>query len=497
MSTFMIEPGTRLAGRYRLEDRVREAGGCTLWKATDETLARPVAVRTFDEGFPRIHQVVTAARAASRLTDSRISQVFDADDTAGQAYVVEEWVVGESLTDLLAHGPLEPERAAGLISEVAESLTVAHAAGLAHLCLSPNDLRWTSGGAVKLTGLGVDAALHGVTVENPAASDAQGIAALLYAALTGHWPGERETPLPPAPLFEGRPCAPRQVRAGVPTTLDTLICRALFQEERRGQPPLSSPAAIAEALTEVPRSIPLPIAPAAAPSVRRRTSTAPQHMAPPPAQQPYQEPPRRSRPLLGRALIALVVVLVMAAIGLGGWAIGRAVGPTMGGSPSASASPTAGSGLAALTPVGAPEAHDPPPGDGAENNEDGGLAVDDSRTTAWRTQSYRGDPRFGNLKDGVGLIFDMGKPVTVREADLLLGSQPGTSLQVMVGDSPEADAMQPVAKRSGVAQPQVKLPIDNPQEGRYVLVWFTELPPKAGGGEYQAELFDAKFRGSS
>lgn len=497
----MIEPGTRLAGRYRLEDRVREAGGCTLWKATDETLARPVAVRTFDEGFPRIHQVVTAARAASRLTDSRISQVFDADDSAGpgQAYVVEEWVVGESLTDLLSQGPLEAERAAGLISEVAESLTVAHAAGLAHLCLSPNDLRWTSGGAVKLTGLGVDAALHGVSVENPAAADAQGIAALLYAALTGHWPGDRETPLPPAPLFEGRPCAPRQVRAGVPTALDTIVCRALFQEERRGQPPLSSPAAVAEALTEVPRSIPLPIAPAAAPSVP--PSTAPQHLAPQPTSavpQAYGPAPRRSRPLLGRTLIGLVVILVMAAIGLGGWAIGRAVGPAVGGSPSASASPTAGGDLAVLTPVGVPQAHDPAPGDGSESDEETKYAVDDSRTTAWTTQSYRGNPRFGNLKDGVGLIFDMGKPVTVRQADLLLGQQPGTSLQIMVGDSPDSGSMQSVAKASGIAQPEVKLPVDNPQQGRYVLVWFTELPPKAnGGGEFQAELFDAKFRGTS
>ena len=71
MSTYTSEPGTRLAGRYRLVDRVNAGTGWAMWKAMDETLARPVSVLTFAPGFPRIPQVVTAARAASRLTDPR------------------------------------------------------------------------------------------------------------------------------------------------------------------------------------------------------------------------------------------------------------------------------------------------------------------------------------------------------------------------------------------------------------------------------------------
>ncbi len=64
MSTFISEPGTRLGGRYRLEDRVGDTGGWSSWKAIDETLARPVAVLTFAPGYPRIREVLTAARAA-------------------------------------------------------------------------------------------------------------------------------------------------------------------------------------------------------------------------------------------------------------------------------------------------------------------------------------------------------------------------------------------------------------------------------------------------
>ena len=108
MSTYTSEPGTRLAGRYRLVDQMVNGNGWTLWKAIDETLARPVSILTFASGFPRIPQVVTAARAASRLTDPRMAQVFDVEDGGGQAYIVLEWVGGDALTDLLDGGPLDP-----------------------------------------------------------------------------------------------------------------------------------------------------------------------------------------------------------------------------------------------------------------------------------------------------------------------------------------------------------------------------------------------------
>jgi serine/threonine protein kinase len=137
MSTFTSEPGTRLGGRYRLEDRVAAASGWAAWKAIDETLARAVTVVTFAAGFPRIREVLTAARAASRLTDARLAQVFDVEDDWDNAYIVMEWAAGETLDDLLANGPIEPVAGARIIAEAAAALSVAHAAGLPHLCLTP------------------------------------------------------------------------------------------------------------------------------------------------------------------------------------------------------------------------------------------------------------------------------------------------------------------------------------------------------------------------
>ena len=159
MSTYTSEPGTRLAGRYRLVDQAGTGDGWTFWKATDETLARSVTVLTFASDFPRITEAMTAARAASRLNDPRFSQVFDVEDADELAYVVMEWVAGDSLLDMLADGPLDGPHAVSLAYEAARAITAAHAAGLAHLRLTPECLHWTRGSGVKITGLGIDAVL--------------------------------------------------------------------------------------------------------------------------------------------------------------------------------------------------------------------------------------------------------------------------------------------------------------------------------------------------
>src|SRR5580658_556939 len=230
MSTYTSEPGTRLAGRYRLVDQMNAGVGWTYWKATDETLARPVTVLTFAAGFPRVTETVTAARAASRVGDTHLAQVFDVEGSEELAYLVMEWVVGESLLDMLSDGPLESMRAAGLIAEAARALAVAHSCGLAHLRLTPACLHWTSGGGVKIAGLGIDAALAGPEltgtgltdpeltdpgltagqgIEDPALTDTRDLARLLYAALTGYWPGQQSSGgsgpglLPPAPETDG------------------------------------------------------------------------------------------------------------------------------------------------------------------------------------------------------------------------------------------------------------------------------------------------------
>src|SRR5260370_24980262 len=118
--------------------------------------------------------------------------------------------------DRRAGGPRGPARAAALIAEAAQALAAAHAAGLAHLCLTPRSLRWTAGGGIKITGLGVEAAMYGAHADDPAAADTHGLGRLLYAALTAHWPGDEAVYLPRAPFVARELSSPRQGRARVP-----------------------------------------------------------------------------------------------------------------------------------------------------------------------------------------------------------------------------------------------------------------------------------------
>jgi hypothetical protein len=483
-------------------------------------------VLTFAPGFPRISEVLTAARAASRLTDARLAQVFDVEDDWDQAYVVMEWVAGDSLDDLLADGPLDPARGAEIVAEAAEAMAAAHASGVPHLCLTPQSLRWTPGGGVKVLGVGIDAALSDTTADDPALADTRGLAMLLYAALTRYWPGPGMGTLPPAPLADGRPCSPRQVCAGVPASIDEVASQALFQRDRRRGPPLTTPALFAEALEEV---IPAPLAPppaAPAPPTRAGNFSRPGEYggsAPyggePPSDYPGTAgwtpgggggrgftPPRRSdgRPLLTRLAIVLVILLVLAAIGTGVYSLTRHHGspsanPGRSGGNSASPSTAA---KTVLTPVGAQGydalglASDP----GNEDNAGAKFAIDGSPSTAWHTQFYLDNPALGGLKKGTGLLLDMGKQVSLSSVQVTFGPTAGANVAIEVGNS---NAISPtglasftkVAKRKHLDGGTQTFQTSSTAKGRYVLIWFTKLPPN-NAGQFQAFVYNVVVRGS-
>jgi hypothetical protein len=519
MSTFISEPGTRLGGRYRLEDRVSASTGWSAWKAIDEILARAVTVLTFAPGFPRITEVVTAARAAGRLTDARLAQVFDVEEDWDHAYVVMEWVGGDSLDDMLADGPLEPGLGTEIIEQGAEALASAHAAGVAHLCLNPGSLRWTPQSGVKVTGIGVDAALAGTTAEDPAQTDTFGLARLLYAALTAHWPGDEWPGLPPAPEVDGHARAPRQVRAGVPAAIDEVVCQALFQRPGAGGQPIATPAMLAAALSRV---MPAPAAPPPAappphftqPSLTAGDATGPFGL-PGPGGTGYwddngdplyrlRDPLGRGRRSTPRTLIAAVTVLVVAALGVGGWTLMHHGGAGGGGPAQASHGPsTPGHPLGGvLKPVGAQgfDALSTPGQDPSnENTGQAKYAIDGKPATAWDTQWYA-SARFGNLKSGTGLLIDMGKAVRLSSVTVTFGAAPGANVRIEVGNS-NARAASTLASFTTVARGSNlggthTFTAHGAATGRYVLIWFTKLPSNSSH-QYEAEVFNVIVRGSS
>jgi hypothetical protein len=230
----------RLGGRFRLDERISMdeyagPGWLPMWKATDELLGRPVTIYLLPAGRDVPAAVADAVRAAARVTDPRLATVYDTDFGATCPYIVAEWTYGTHLEDLVLSGLPSPALAAAMIADAADALAVAHRAGLAHLRLTPRSLRWSNATGLKISGLGIDAALADRNVGDPGSAegktaDVKALARMLYALLTGYWPGDEPTALPPAPRYKGRVCTPRQVRAGVPALLDVITFRALAGE---------------------------------------------------------------------------------------------------------------------------------------------------------------------------------------------------------------------------------------------------------------------------
>jgi hypothetical protein len=145
----------------------------------------------------------------------------------------------------------------------------------------------------------------------------------------------------------------------------------------------------------------------------------------------------------------------------------------------------------ALAPVGATAFGVSGPGQG-DNPGTARLAIDGRPTTAWRTDWYT-SARFGNLYPGTGLLLHMGRPVTITAARISLGRTPGASLQLRVGAKPVLAALRPVAHATDVGG-VVQLRLASPAHGRYVLIWFTRLPPKPDG-TFQASVYNVRLFG--
>jgi len=270
MTVVEIPPGAHtgerwLGGRFRLDERISlddqvtgpcgsswEARGLSLWKATDRLLSRPVTIYLLPRG-PVPRAVSDAVQAAAKVCDPRLATIYDTDFDPHCPYIVAEWTPGTHLEDLVLSGLPSPALAAAMIADAADAIAAAHQAGRPHLRLTPRSLRWHPGCGLKITGLGLDAALCGVPAENPVTADATALARMLYALLTGYWPGDEPTALPPAPRHKGQVCTPRQVRAGVPALLDAIAYRGLRGQAADAPLRPQTPAGLAMALRMVQR----------------------------------------------------------------------------------------------------------------------------------------------------------------------------------------------------------------------------------------------------
>jgi hypothetical protein len=122
------------------------------------------------------------------------------------------------------------------------------------------------------------------------------------------------------------------------------------------------------------------------------------------------------------------------------------------------------------------------------------LAIDSSDSTAWQTDWYA-TADFSGLQAGTGLLLDMGRTVSLASARILLGPTAGGALQLRAGNAAVLADL-PVVAQSANTGGSVTLKVSSPVLARYLLVWFTGLPPDASG-TYQASIYNVSIAGTS
>jgi eukaryotic-like serine/threonine-protein kinase len=458
--------GEVIAGRYVLEELVGAGGMSGVYRAIDQLLERTVALKILHDYYgadeATIERFRREARAAAQLSHPGIVTVIDRGEDGGRHFIVFEHVEGEDLKALIARsGRLPVRRALELAIAIGEALAFAHAHGLVHRDVKPQNVLLDGDGQAKVTDFGIARSINVQSVTESgtvlgtsdymapeqasgsavdAHTDVYSLGVVLFELLTGKLPFEGESFVAvamqhihePAPsVLDFRPDVPVRVALAVERALaksptDRFDSMDVFVEELR--------AALVELGSNAAEDSTL-IVPAAQPPARPR-------------------PVRRKR---AWPLVLLAVgLLVLAAIAVSAVVLAR----------DPPSSETGSSGTAGIR-VAAVADYDPEGGDG-EHPERVRQATDGDPETYWTTERY---DDFSATKSGVGLVLDAGG---ASPAEMIVQtSTPGFTARIDAG-ARKGGPFEPVSAEQEVTD-STTFRLEE-TDARYFVLWITELP---------------------
>ncbi len=253
-----------LAGRYRLIEKIGEGGAAEVYKARDERLGRMVAIKrlrpqytTDDASRSRF---TIEARTAAGLSHPNIVDVYDFGEIPdGSMWIAMQYVEGQNLKDVLhRRGRLSAAEVVSIAQQVCAALSVAHAKGLIHRDVKPQNIMIDRAGDVRLTDFGIVKALSGPELTQTGmtfgtaaylspeqatgeplspASDIYALGCVMYEMLSGTPPFTGDNPAvvaykqvweQPRPLHDLVP--------EVPPSLESIVMRCLNKEPARRYP---------------------------------------------------------------------------------------------------------------------------------------------------------------------------------------------------------------------------------------------------------------------
>ncbi len=270
--------GRLVDGRYRVRARIARGGMATVYVATDLRLERRVALKVMhghlsdDSVFQS--RFVQEARAAARLADPHVVNVFDQGEDGEMAYLVMEYLPGITLRDLLREQRrLSIPQTITIMDAVLSGLAAAHRAGIVHRDVKPENVLLAEDGRIKIGDFGLARATSANTATGQmllgtiaylapelvtrgtadARSDIYALGIMLYEMLVGEQPYQGEQPMQIA-YQHATDSVPRPSakNPGVPEPLDELV---LWATEREPDERPADARAMLERLREIEKEL--------------------------------------------------------------------------------------------------------------------------------------------------------------------------------------------------------------------------------------------------
>jgi eukaryotic-like serine/threonine-protein kinase len=490
--------GELIAERYELEELVGAGGMSSVYRAHDVVLERHVALKVMHEQLTtdgdHVERFRREARLAAQLSHPNIVTVIDRGEQEGRQFIVFEYVEGENLKSLIVReAPLSEREAVELALQIADGLAFAHAHGLVHRDVKPQNVLLTEDGRAKVTDFGIARSIvvqRGLTQTGTvmgtsdyispeqarggpvdACTDIYSLGAVLYELLSCEvpFPGDNFVTVAMRHLNEPAPSV-RVLRPDVSPRLDAAIRRAMAKDPDDRFPTMEAFA------TELRASLAEPngggaVGPADQTLVvpRRRRRLRPRRAPRAPMERPSIWP--LILLLAGLAVLAGIFAAVFAFTGSPTDFPGLAHKAGVGGGGGGTGGPVHLSGLTGYDPQG----------DGSEHNDSAQLATDGQASTYWKTEHY-GNSSFGGLKNGVGLVLDAGKSQKVKRVSVA-SNTPGFSAKIELGQT-STGPFTPVSSTQTVGSRTV-FSLKGPA-ARYYVIWITELP--SGGVAHVDEV---------
>ena len=495
-----MSPPRVLGNRYLLEELIAHGGMASVWRAHDEKLARTVAVkllhRHLSDAEDYRERFRREAISAAKLSHPGIVNVYDTGADAGWVYLVMEYVEGSTLAEVLAdQAPLDTGQVALLGEQVATALHVANRLGVVHRDVKPANILIDTSGTAKVTDFGIAKAEDAVSdltstgmVLGTAAylapeqiravgldhrADQYSLGCVLYEALTGRKPFTADSSMEVATQrLNADPLDIRSIRTGVPRGLADVVMRALQREPKERWP---DNGAFADALRAYAVDQALPTTELEVGDSRTASGG------------------RSFMRSEGRWLSVVLALVVAVGVLVG---IGLATGVLeASGIPSLSAFEIGGDGdegpqdavsAQAVVPDAGQLSIFDPAGDG-ENGDLLPAAVDADPSTAWQTETYRNRADFGGLKDGVGVVIDLGSVRTITGVEITTPT-PGITVQLRAADEPATQLSDWAALTEPTTIDDASTIQADPVDTRFLMVWITGDLASVGDGRWRAAI---------